>query len=243
MKDAESSPQTTAQGQTRAPNFVEIPIDDAERKHAGVAMGDIDGDGRAEILAGRRDGDEGLFAFTCRQDRWVGGRITDAGDYGGVALADVTGGGVLDLIAVKTAGRPAGLEIHQTQVAEGRVDFRSLPSPFTEAGCDDVAVGDIEGDGDTDIAVSTGGKGLQILLSDGTGSSQRLTLPTDVYEDTGLALGDVNGDGPLDAISANHPGENLRLFLCSPDGPASYGDAHAEGCLARGSATGSPLMT
>jgi hypothetical protein len=136
----------------------------------------------------------------------------------------------LDVIAVKTEGRPKGVELFKTRLAKGQLRFEPLLSPFTEARCDDVAVGDIESDGDLDIAVSTGGKGLQVLLNAGKAASfRRLSLVTDVYEDTGIAMGDVNHDGRLDVISANHPGKNLRLFLCSRSGPVSYSPAHTEG--------------
>jgi FG-GAP-like repeat len=213
-----------------SPRFVEIPIGEAKANYAGVAMGDLDKDGRAEIVAGRREQQEGLYLFSFSKGKWIATAITKSGEYGGIALADITGDGLLDVIAAKTAGSPAGLELFQTRLVGGKLQFDSLPSPFTEAACDDVAVGDVESDGDTDIAVSTGGRGLQVLLNAGKAKSfSKLSLPTDVYEDTGIALGDVNGDGRLDVISNNHPGKNLRLFLCSRTGKVSYSSAYTEG--------------
>jgi hypothetical protein len=212
------------------PNFVEISMDHSSGKFAGVAMGDVDQDGYAEILVGQRNGQEGLFFFSFKDGKWTRKQITSNGEYGGVALADISGDKILDIIAVKTKGRPKGLELFQTRLVGREPRFEPMASPFTEAGCDDVAVGDIESDGDLDIAVSTGGKGVQVLLNEGNGMSfEKLHLETNVYEDTGVAMGDVNGDGRLDVISANHPGKALRLFLCNRAGKVNYSSAYTEG--------------
>jgi hypothetical protein len=63
---------------------------------AAVAAGDIDNDGYAEILSGRRDGQAGLFLFTYTGGMWMQQQVTPDGEYGGVALADVTGDGILE---------------------------------------------------------------------------------------------------------------------------------------------------
>lgn len=202
-------------------------------KFAAVATGDIDNDGYAEILSGRRDGQEGLFLFTYSGTMWVQQQITPSGEYGGVALADVTGDKVLDILAVKTTGNPKGLEILRTELAEGTMKFEPIRSPFTQTGCDDLDVGDVESDGDLDIVVSTGGKGVLVLLNEGKASSfTPLQLATETYEDTGIALGDVNHDGRLDVIASNHPGENPHLFLCSSSGEVRYDSGHTEGLVA-----------
>jgi len=199
---------------------------------AAVATGDIDNDGYAEILSGRRDGQEGLFLFTYTETMWVQRQITPSGGYGGVALGDVTGDKVLDIMAVKTQGNPKGLEILRTELAEGKMKFEPIRSPFTKAGCDDLDVGDVESDGDLDIAISTGGKGILVLLNEGKGTSfTPLQLATENYEDTGIALGDVNHDGRLDVIATNHPGENPRLFLCNSSGEVRYDSGHTEGLM------------
>ena len=218
-------------GDPIGPTFEEMSLGMPRGKFAAVAMGDINKNGYAEIISGRRDKEEGLFLFSYDGNKWTRKQITNRGEYGGVALTDVTGDGVIDVLAVTTVGRPKGLEIHKTTLSGKQMRFALLPSPFKDTGCDDLAVADIESDGDSDIAVSTGGKGVQVLVNDGKAGFRRIELATGNYEDTGIAFGDVNHDGRLDVIASNHPGNNVSLFLCSRKGAVSYDGPHTDGLV------------
>lgn len=212
------------------PTFEEIPMGYATGKYAAVHMGDVDKDGYAEILTGCREKEEGLYLFTYKKKKWVRQVITGSGEYGGLALADVTGDRVLDILAVRTSGEPRGLVIYKSVLQGGKFLPQLMKSPYTESGCDDLTVGDIESDGDMDIALATGGKGVKVLVNNGKATSFRiLSLETGTYEDTSIGFGDANHDGRLDVIASNHPGENPRLFLCSSSGTISYDRGHTEG--------------
>ncbi|MFN0129144.1 MAG: FG-GAP repeat domain-containing protein [Verrucomicrobiales bacterium] len=216
------------------PAFLEVPLGVPKGNFAAVVLADFDGDRTAEILSGRREGEEGLFLFSLAEPGkpWRRHEITAAGSYGGITLADITGDGLPDLAAVKTDGPTKGLELFRTRRTKEGPRFDALPSPFTAVACDDVTSGDIEGDGDIDLAISTGGKGLLVLINEGRGEKWRhITCETGNYEDTGIAFGDANGDGRLDVVAANHPGKNPRLFLCAGKGPVSYDKGHDEGLV------------
>jgi hypothetical protein len=218
--------------ETSPPSFREISMATPTGNFAAVAMGDIDKDGYAEILSGCRDKQQGLFLFSYKNSRWTRKQITAKGQYGGVALADVTGDGVLDVLAVKNGSKDTGkgLEIFASILQNKSAGFKALKSPLSDTTCDDLAVGDIEQDGDLDIALATGGEGVKILLNNGNASSFTiLSLATDTYEDTAIALGDLNADKRLDVVVTNHPGKNPRVFLCSSSGAVSYSTAYVDG--------------
>lgn len=200
----------------------------ATGNYAGVALADLDGDGKMELLSGRRDEEEGLFLFRFDNGKWTSQQLTDSGDYGGVALADITGDKIPDVLAVKTAGSPKGLELFATvKAAGGKLQFAPLASPYTQ-GCDDLDIADFDGDGDLDIAVSS--RGVRVFLNSGDASSfETIELDSDVYEDTGIVVTDVNADGVYDILSANHPGKNVRLFLGESRSPVQFSDRHTAG--------------
>lgn len=199
---------------------------------AGVATSDIDKDGYAEVLSGCREKQEELFLFSYKNSQWTKAQITAKGQYGGVALADITGDGVLDVLAVKNGSEdPAKVpEIVESVLYNKRARFKAHKRPFTDRACDDLAVSDIDQDGDLDIALATCGEGVKILLNNGNASSfSTLSLLTDTCEDTAIALGDLNADKRLDVVVVNHPGKNPRIFLCSSSGMVFYRTAYVDG--------------
>jgi hypothetical protein len=90
-----------------------------------------------------------------------------------------------------------------------------------------VALGDVDGDGDSDVFVANGawlagGQVNKVWLNDGNGSF------SDSGQDLGnsgsfsVALGDLDGDNDLDALIANHPG-STKVWL--NDGSGNFADS------------------
>ncbi len=84
-------------------------------------------------------------------------------------------------------------------------------------------VGDIDGDGDIDVVASVEYAGYQlsaiaVLINDGAGN---LADPVYYVSDVGsnsIALGDIDGDGQLDAVTANTAGHSASRFHGNGDG-------------------------
>lgn len=199
-----------------------------------LATGDFNGDGKWDLAVwctyAPNDYNE-LLIFMGNGD----GTLTYSNTYpapnayffaesGSNALyaADFNGDGKLDLAALApycTSNVPCvsvyfgnGDGTFQTPVSYSTVD----PNHPLESNVFGMAVGDLNGDGKPDIAV-TEGNGVAVLLNSGHG-----TFGTASYYDsgieglttqTGLAIGDVNGDKRNDIVATSSPQGDLVLFL------------------------------
>jgi hypothetical protein len=87
-------------------------------------------------------------------------------------------------------------------------DFSAPPYPHPGLGrsASDIAVGDLNGDGHTDIVTANNGStdvGVSVALGDGTGELALLGFFGSGPRVNSVALADLNGDGRLDAVTAN----------------------------------------
>jgi hypothetical protein len=170
---------------------------------------------------------------------------------GSVALADLDGNGKLDLVTANVdpaavsvlLGRGDGTFSAQTDYAIELAAGWAPPQSSTSS----LALGDVNGDGKLDIAVVEKLSGddpaglVVVLLGEGDGTfPTTATYPTDPGPSS-LALGDVNGDGKLDIVSANHDSDTVSASLgplgergircLTGHGPATVllGDVNADG--------------
>src|SRR5439155_22316764 len=82
-----------------------------------------------------------------------------------------------------------------------------------------VAVGDINGDGKLDLAVSTPeSNNVSILLGNGAGGFSAATNFAVGAGPWSVAVGDFNGDGKLDLAVSNLASNNVSIFLSNGTG-------------------------
>lgn len=115
----------------------------------GVAVGDVDGDGRAELLVSF-DGHVGVW-------RYGGGGMVRAADLataggaGPIALADINGDGRRDMLVAHTGGAGLGVFLQQ---AAGLLSAEATYPGYAPWGVPDaLAVSDISGDGRPDAVL------------------------------------------------------------------------------------------
>ncbi|MCI0692148.1 VCBS repeat-containing protein [candidate division KSB1 bacterium] len=126
----------------------------------------------------------------------------------GIAVGDVNKDGKLDIVTANKDDNDATVLL-----GNGRSGFKNAPgSPFAAGAKPEfVAMGDLNGDGNLDLAFTQhdGSYDVTILFGDGNGKFQPaphspLTpLKSTAPHTHGLILNDVNGDGHLDIVTAN----------------------------------------
>jgi serralysin len=132
-----------------------------------------------------------------------------------VALGDVTGDGIPDIITGAGPGAPGGhVKVFDGATGQEVRSFFAFPG-FT--GGVNVAAGDVNGDGHADIIVGAGpGAGAHVKVFDGaTGAEVRSFFAYGGFGGgVSVAAGDVNGDGRADIITGAGAGAgpHVKVF-------------------------------
>jgi lectin-like protein/VCBS repeat protein/IPT/TIG domain-containing protein len=188
----------------------------------GAVIADVDGDGDQDILqAARGEGiwvylNDGEGTFAEARTIAIDGDPTDAH---GLVARDLDGDGNLDLFVATTGQKPSRLLLGDGKLGFASAKMTALPPVF---GTDQQAVAaDLDGDGDLDIVTvgsapkSDGAPGVTILLNLGLGVFSDVTevrLAGGSFNASGVAVGDVDGDGDQDLFFAADK-EPCRLYL------------------------------
>ena len=185
-----------------------------------VALGDVDGDGDLDLLTANNnlsgtvsirlnDGTGSFTAPATNPNPGVGHTPIS------VALGDVDGDGDLDLLTANYGDNTVSVRLN-----DGTGSF-TAPATNPDPGVGDapysVALGDVDGDGDLDVLTANiGDNTVSVRLNDGTGSfTAPATNPNPVVgnEPLSVALGDVDGDGDLDLLTANYGDNTVSVRL------------------------------
>ena len=185
----------------------------AGTKPESVAVGDFNGDGKPDLaVANSSDNNvtillgDGKGGFSQPAASPVGvGNGPDS-----VAVGDFNGDGKLDLAVANLFSDNVTILL-----GDGKGGFSKPAGSPVGAGFEpfSVAVGDFNGDGKPDLAVTSTVGGVTILLGDGKGG-----FPTGATVGAGnspvsVAVGDFNGDGKLDLAVANDISGNVTILL------------------------------
>jgi hypothetical protein len=176
----------------------------AYRGSEDLDLGDVDGDGALDIVAGATDeGGVSLYLGdgTGRGWTYTVADLPTAAPVNRVRFADTNADGSLDIVAACAEGP-------RVWHGNGRGGFTAasggLPSPVVQGLYRGTDVGDMNGDGLLDLVTANWVDGPEVYLQSADG---RWTKQPDVFPEmrggaVGLALADIDGDKDLDIVTS-----------------------------------------
>ncbi len=207
-----------------------------------LATADFNADGRLDLVAIHRRQPAQIFLQNA-QARFAATFTLDDHSHPAtsVATGDIDSDGHLDLVIGRGSGadssaREPGQNLIYLNDGTGNFHTRQ-PLSFIVDDTQEVAVGDLDADGDLDVAVANAiaaqgeqqGQQNYLYFNDGAGSfGEPVALGPGTDQTHAIAIGDLNGDGQLDLVLGNRDQLNVVHFN---DGSGRFAQAHAIGQL------------
>ena len=219
--------------------FTAAPYPSSELPGA-IAVGDFNGDGipdlavapvldegSSEVLLGKGDG-----TFTIAKGSF--GIANGTSTSNSIAVGDFNGDGNLDVVetCASVDDQPCNLLLIQFGNGDGTfVQSSGIPGiPLDFSGSQSVAMGDFNGDGQPDLAVTnSGANGVNVFLNHEGGLTAVSAIPATGDSPSSIATADFNGDGKLDLAVANSGSNNVTILLGNGDGTFTAAASPATG--------------
>ena len=201
---------------------------------AGIAAGDIDGDGKKDLVIANFN----VSTIAILKNTSVSGTINSSSfapavEYASapgcayVILVDIDGDGKLDVVTANQPGQ--SLSVFRNQRTVGVIDGNTLAArvdiPVT-GGPLGVAAGDLDGDGRPELVCGDFPGGAISVIRNVSSPGSLAFEPRVDLSGTGTPLhfiiADLDSDGKRDIITANQGGANVSVFKNTTSGVGSF---------------------
>ncbi|HIK82167.1 MAG: VCBS repeat-containing protein, partial [bacterium] len=185
-----------------------------------VALGDIDSDGDLDAVVACSAEPNRVYRNLGGLQGGVVGSFSDSGQtlgnsfsYG-IELGDLDGDGDLDAFVTNVSSQP-----NRIYTNDGNGSFSDSGALLGNYDSVSVALGDLDGDGDLDAFIANSGSANRIYLNGGGLQGGTEGAFSDSGQTLGAAisfsvdLGDLDGDGDLDAFVGNTNDQFDRIYL------------------------------
>ena len=217
---------TSATGSISSSSFaskVDFATDTAPQ---GVAIRDLDGDGKPDIaVTNQTTSDVSVFRNTASSGTINGSSFAAKVDFAtggtpaGIAIGDLDGDGKPDIATANQGNSASILRNSTTSGVIGTSSFSPKVDVTAGTSPQDVEIGDIDGDGKPDLAVTNNIAGSLSLFRNtstiGTIDANSFAPKNDFTTGNSpnvLAIGDLDGDGKLDLATPNFVSSTVSVF-------------------------------
>jgi hypothetical protein len=184
-----------------------------------VAIGDLDGDGKPDLAIAnngsnyitlyKNTSSPGSISFSNKTDLLVG-----TNPYG-IAIGDLDKDGKAELV-VSTEGGSSSLYVIKNTSTPGSFSFGSPLSFANLAGAFTLAIGDLDGDGNPDIA-ATGGNPSGVLILRNISTTGNLLFDQPKSFEAGnytvdVSIRDLDGDSKPELVAVNRYGNSVSVL-------------------------------
>ena len=216
----------TVQALNNAPYFTSLPSAEPETVASlagatSITSADFDNDGDIDLVATNNSGELRWYENDGTGNFASGVLIASAQDFSAVATYDLEGDGDMDIVAMNDDPSDTGDSVYvltNNFIGSGSVSFNTTsfegPGGGESDGGQDLAIGDIDGDGRADIAGifyrSIGDSQVVVFEQNAVGVWTK-TYSDAISNGHGIELVDLDGDTDLDIVTGDFPDSRNQL--------------------------------